>query len=218
MKPRLSKQPTTAFTLMELLVVIAVLFILLALVDFGPSPSAKKQAQRIICVNNLKQIGVAYRLWEGNHGDKYPMVVSVTNGGAMELIATGNVAACFQVMSNEMSTPKILLCLADTHRVLATNFATLNRSNISYFVNLDAVESYPQMLLDGDDNLTVGGVRVRPGILNLGTNTTIGWTKERHNSGGIIGLADGSVQQLTTDGLRQAFQQTGVATNRLAIP
>jgi prepilin-type processing-associated H-X9-DG protein len=171
------------------------------------------------CASCLKQIGIAYRLWEGDNNGKYPMAVSVTNGGAMELIATGNVAACFQVMSNEVNTPKILLCPEDTRRVLATNWSTLNNSNISYFVDFDVTnETNPQMILDGDDNLTIGGVRVRPGFLNLWTNTTVGWTKERHHGEGNIVFADGSLQQLTTDGLRQALQQTGVATNRLAIP
>lgn len=35
---------------------------------------------------------------------------------------------------------------------------------------------------------------------------------------GNIGFADGSVQQLSSSGLRDAFQQTGLATNRQAIP
>ena len=86
------------------------------------------------------------------------MAVSVTNGGAMELVATGNVAACFQVMSNELSTPKILLCPEDTHRTYATNFSTgFSGANISYFVNPDAAEAYPQMIMLGDDNLLVDG-------------------------------------------------------------
>jgi hypothetical protein len=224
MKPRFSNKPTNALTRVEVTVTVVVLMFL-AVVLFQALHSSnsnlrdmRSEVQRINCVNNLKQVGVAFRLWEGDHNDKYPMQVSVTNGGAMELIATGNVAACFRMMSNELSTPKILLCPADTHRVWATNFSTLNNSNISYFVNLDAVEAYPQMFLDGDDNLTVGGVPVQAGILNLWTNSNVGWTKERHHSAGVIGIADGSVQQLTTDGLRQALQQSGVATNRLAIP
>jgi type II secretory pathway pseudopilin PulG len=232
MKPRLSNQQTTAFTLIELLVVITVLFIfLLALGVFGPPPSFKKSAQRITCVNNLKEIGIAYRLWEGNHNDKYPMAVSVTNGGAMELVATGNVAACFQVMSNEMSTPKILLCRADTRRVWATNFSTdFDNSHISYFVGLAADDSKPQMLLSGDDNVAISSIPVKSGLLELTTNTPITWSSGRHvayNSHfwtptrgrfvGNIGMADGSVQQVTTDGLQKALQQAGT-TNRLAIP
>jgi prepilin-type processing-associated H-X9-DG protein len=218
MKPRLSNQQNAALTLVEVTIVIAVLVIVVALI-LPALAMAKRKTSHISCANDLKQVGIAFRLWEGDNNGKYPMVVSVTNGGAMELIATGNVAACFQVMSNEVNTPKILLCPEDTRRVYATNFSTgFGNTNISYFVGLDAVESKPQMILVGDDNLTVGGVRVQPGILNFRTNATVGWTKERHQGNGNTGLADGSVQQLTQDGLRQAFQQTGIATNRLAIP
>jgi prepilin-type processing-associated H-X9-DG protein len=74
------------------------------------------------------------------------------------------------------------------------------------------------MFLSGDDNFAIGGVPVKSGLLQLLTNTPVAWTKTRHKLYGNIGLADGSVQQLTTDGLRQALQQTGVATNRLVIP
>ena len=147
------------------------------------------------------------------------MQVSVTNGGAMEWVKPGKAYVLWQTVSNQLISPKVLWCPADTNHIAATNFSTgFSEANISYFVNPDAVEAHPQMILDGDDNLTVGGVRVRPGILNFQTNATVGWTKDRHHGAGYLGLADGSVQQLTTDGLRQALQQTGAATNRLAIP
>jgi competence protein ComGC len=218
MKPRLSNKQTNALTRVEVVVVICMLFVVVALLLPALAPT-KNIPQRIGCVGMLKQIGIAYQLWAGDNNGKYPMGVSVTNGGAMELVATGNVAACFRVMSNELNTPRILLCPEDTHRTYATNFSTgFSGANISYFVNPDAVEAHPQMILDGDDNLTVGGVGVRPGILNLQTNAAVGWTKERHHGEGNIGLADASVQRLTTNGLQQALQHTGVATNRLIIP
>jgi prepilin-type processing-associated H-X9-DG protein len=122
-------------------------------------------------------------------------------------------------MSNELSTPIILACPRDTGRSGATNFATgFNNANLSYFVGVDAEEAKPQMFLSGDDNFAIGGVPVKSGMLQLLTDTPVTWTKARHKLYGNIGLADGSVQQLTADGLRQAFQQTGVATNRLVIP
>jgi prepilin-type processing-associated H-X9-DG protein len=150
----------------------------------------------------------------------------VTNGGAIELIATGNVAACFQVMSNELSTPKILLCPEDTKHIAATNFSTgFSGANISYFVNSDAAEIYPQMILDGDDNLLVDGKRAQSGILNLWTNSSVAWTKDRHHGAGNIGMADGSAQQETSEGFQQANREAlnsalapGSATNRLLIP
>jgi prepilin-type processing-associated H-X9-DG protein len=217
MKPRFSNKPTSALTRVEVIVVIAVLVVAVALI-LPALAMAKRKTSKISCANDLKQVGIAFRLWEGDNNNKYPMTVSVTNGGAMELIATGNVAACFRVMSNEVNTPKILLCPEDTRRIWATNWSTLNNSNISYFVGLEAVESKPQMILEGDDNFAIGGVPVKSGVLQLLTNTPIAWTKGRHKLYGNIGFADGSVQQLTTDGLRQALQQTGVATNRLVIP
>ena len=218
MKPRFSHQRNQALTLFETIVVIAVLAIALAMI-LPALAKAKRRSSKLNCASNIKQIGIAFRLWEGDNNDKYPMAVSVTNGGAMELIATGNVAACFQVMSNELSTPKILLCPEDTKRIAATNFSTgFSGANISYFINADAVETYPQMILDGDDNLLVDGKPVQPGILNLRPGTTIGWTKDRHHGVGNIGMADGSVQQTTSRSLNSAFGSctNGVPTNNAA--
>jgi type II secretory pathway pseudopilin PulG len=219
MKPRFSNQRNHALTLVEVLVVIAVLVAVAALLLPGLAASRRK-SNRINCVSNLKQIGLACRIWEGDNGDKYPMFVSVTNGGAMELAATGNVAAVFQAMSNELSTPKLLVCPNDDSRTAATNFTTgFNASRISYFVSLDVTnETSPQTFLSGDDNFEIGGALVKSGLLELSTNAPISWTAARHKFVGNIGLADGSVQQTTQNGLRQALQKTGLATNRLAIP
>ena len=216
MKPRFFHHRNQALTKIEVLVIVAVLAVLAAL--FLPAlAAAKRKSSRIGCMGNIKQIGIAFRIWEGDHGDKYPMAVSVTNGGAMELVATGNVVAYFQVLSNELSTPKILLCPNDTLRLWATNFSTLKNSNISYFVNPDAVETYPQMILDGDDNLQIDGRPVQPGILTLWANSHIGWTKDRHHGAGNIGFADGHAEQVTSHGLNATIAGS-IATNRLVIP
>lgn len=225
MKLRFSQQRNYALTRTEV-VIIGFILALLAALLLPVLAKAKRRASKAYCVSNIKQIGIAFRVWEGDNNDKYPMVVSVTNGGAMERAATGNIAVCFQVMSNELATPKILLCPEDTHRTYATNFSTgFSRANISYFLNPEAAEAYPQMIMLGDDNLLVNGKPVQPGILILRTNQTIAWAKDRHHGAGNLGMADGSAQQVTSNGLQWAIKDAtnsgpavGSITNRWLIP
>jgi hypothetical protein len=219
MKPRVSNQRNRALTRTDVLVVLVVSCLLVIYFLYALT-AAYNPRRPISCISQLKQIGIAFRLWEGDNNGKYPMAVSVTNGGAMELVVTGNVVACFRAMSNELSTPKILLCPADTGRSYATNFASgFTAKNISYFVGVDvANDDNPNLILSGDDNFAISGVPVKSGILPLFTNAPVTWTRTRHKYVGHIGMADGSAQQVTTSGLKNALIQTGIATNRLAIP
>jgi competence protein ComGC len=205
------------FTLVALLVIIAVLALLAAML-LPALAAAKRKAQRINCVNNLKQCGLAFRIWEGDNGDKYPMAVSTEKGGTMEFDSGADTFRHFQVMSNELNTPKILICPADT-RVVADNFIRLKNQNVSYFVGLDADESRPQMLLDGDRNLTADNAPEN-GILKLVPGQHVSWTETMHVNQGNVGLSDGSVQQYSDSGLRNALQNSGVPTNiwRISLP
>jgi prepilin-type N-terminal cleavage/methylation domain-containing protein len=219
MKPRFSNQRNHAMTLVEVLVVIVVLAVLVVIL-LPALAASKRKNSHLGCVNNVKEIGLAYRLWAGDNGDKFPMEVSVTNGGTMGLANGQNAWINYFVMSNELSTPKILHCPADTNSFAATNFSIgFNNQNVSYFVGLDANKNFPQALLAGDDNFAIGGVPVKSGLLEFSTNAPITWTSARHHFAGNIGLADGSVQQVTSSSLHQwLLPQTSLATNRLAIP
>jgi len=164
-------------------------------------------------------IGLSFLVWGNDYNGRFPMEVSVTNGGRMELADTGNVVAIFQIMTNEMSTPKMLLCPRDRNHVEGTNFAIgFTPKNISYFIGVDANTNRPRALLSGDDNFSIGGNQVKSGLLELPANSPTSWTAARHKFAGNILFADGSVQQTTSSNLNQCFQQTGLATNRLAIP
>ena len=220
-------------TLIEVFAVVAGLFILAALL-LAFHDLVRRRSSRLNCVSNVKQINLAFRIWAGDNGNLYPMGVPSSIGGAMELIATGNVASCFRVASNELSTTKILVCPDDPNRTSAINFDSLNRSHISYFIGVDVTnDSNPNLILDGDDHLELNGIPVKSGLLNLPTNAALAWIPGRHDEPsripylgiptrhhfyGNLGFADGSVAEESTAALQTAFFDTAQATNRLAIP
>ncbi len=214
------KIPTTqrcrAFTMVEALVVTLVVLTLLALgiLGFG---KLRHRANNIHCVSFLVQIGIATRIWQGDHNGNYPMEVSVAQGGAQELLATGNVSACFEVMSNELGTPIILACLNDTKSQAATVWSgDLSRTNISYFIGLAATNSLESTVLAGDDNLLQNGRAVASGIVNLGTSPAT-WTSHRHQGAGNVLMGDGSVQCVKQMGFASS-PGTLFATNRIVVP
>jgi hypothetical protein len=115
----------------------------------------KSRAQTVSCVSNLKQVGLAARIWATEHNDTYPPDVFS--------------------MSNELNTPKILVCPSDKTHTRATNWSAFNVSqNLSY------------------EYLTPGAKE--DSILN-----TPAFRCPIH---GNIALGDGSVQQIGQPGRR----------------
>ncbi len=149
----------------------------------------------------------------------------------MELIESGTVWRHFQVMSNELNTPKILFCPMDADRekgeasvwggtptMPASVVVFTGDTNTSYFIGVDAADTKATMFLAGDRNVTVKNITLSPGLHSLGTNDPVGWSKALHVDQGNILKADASVEQFNTAGLKKAFENTGVTTNRLAVP
>lgn len=215
-KPIHPRRVNIAFTLIELLAVIAVMVILMALV-ISAAAKARDKSRKISCTCNLKQMGLSFRIFANDNGDAYPMSVSTNKGGSLEYAGTDEVFSCFRAMSNELSTPKILVCPADTRKP-APSFSILSNANISYFVGLDAANAFPQTLLSGDRNLMTNGVPVGGGVLVLTTNLAVGWTAALHQGSANVLLGDGSVQPFRSARLQEQTAHSGVATNRLAIP
>jgi prepilin-type N-terminal cleavage/methylation domain-containing protein len=188
-----------AFTLIELLVVIAIIAILAAML-LPALAAAKRKAQKINCTNNLKQIGLAMRIWEGDNGDRYPMAVKASSGGAYDYLLHNGVAATvlvpgmtFLCMSNEIGTPKVLFCTSDNIHITGPG-ATIScpgvlytayvappnlvqpssqMGNLSYFINADATEADSQAVLSGDCNIgNINGANNNPASYRFGASAT----------------------------------------------
>jgi prepilin-type processing-associated H-X9-DG protein len=223
---------TGAFTWIELVVVLAALVLVVGIVLPG-LVKARTSRWRINCVSNLKQVGLSFRSWALDNEDRFPMQMSVTNGGTQELIGQGTYVH-FLVMSNELNSPMVLACPEEPKgaRTRATTFSPsvppglphqipfTGDQNVSYFVGVDADETQPQMFLSGDRNLALNKRQVPTGMLLLSTNSPVTWAnpRPRHNDGGNIGLADGSVHSVNNARLQKFLHDTGTNTIRLSIP
>lgn len=108
---------------------------------------AKARAQQINCVTNLKQIGLAARMWSNDHNGKFP--------------------PDFSSMSNELATPKILVCPGDSSKTRAMDWSEFGPEKVTY--------EYLQ-----------------PGIDERSAPQTVVFQCPIH---GNVGLIDGSVQQ-----------------------
>jgi hypothetical protein len=73
---------------------------------------ARDRALFIRCVNNLKQVGLAARVWALDNGGEYP--------------------PDFQSISNELSSASVLVCPADQGRPEPSDWQSLNSGQVSY--------------------------------------------------------------------------------------
>src|SRR5205085_4895969 len=122
--------------------------IVLLIVFLLPLLARPHGSSRISCISNLKQVGLAARIYANDHEDRFPWMVSTnlnpTNtSGSMELTNSTQVFLHFKAMSNELNTPKILACFSDAGRSKTVDFTKLSNGNVSYLVGFDATESDP---------------------------------------------------------------------------
>ena len=222
MKPHHAKPRIGGFTIIEVLVCVVVLFVLVGL--YLPTLAHRgTKSNRITCASNLKQISLAFRMWSNDHGEKFPWEVTSkgNSDGTKEFAMTGDVWRHFQAVSNELNSPKVLVCGKDEERTRIADFAAIDNSHLSYFIGLDANSSQPQTILSGDRNLAISN-KLLTGVVTLSTKTSLEWTTSIHNKNGNIALADGSASQASTytlnPQLQAAFNSSTQSTLQFVFP
>lgn len=96
--------------------------------EVQPMLDARAKARSIACVNNLKQLGLAARIWATDNGDILP--------------------SDFLTMSNEIVSPKILVCPEDAGRQPAANWSVFTPAHVSYeFLAPSASETEPMRVV-----------------------------------------------------------------------
>ena len=221
MKKSVTTENVRAFTVLELLFVLAMVAVFAALLL--PAYSGPRKSPMIECMSHLKQAGLAMCMFSADHSDQFPMQTSITNGGSMDFVGTGNPAPHFQAMSNYLSGDwGVLLCPTDKSKQRATKYAVISDRNISYFLSMDATCQTTNIILAGDRNLEVGGQLVKPGLFVLTTNAAVRWTSELHSKGrtafgGNLLFVDGHVE-LAGRKLPAIMERQYLAANRLAFP
>jgi len=220
MKAHASNRDAGGFTLLEGLVLIAIILVLMTLSI--PVKDRSTKSTVVTCISNQRRITIGQFMWASDHSDTYPWRVATDKGGTLDFAANGDAASHFQVLSDYNLKPKYLICPTDSTRVEATSFAALGNSNLSYFVNLDATTNNAQIILTGDRHLQVNGQPVKPGLLVPGRNAAIGWTRELHAKDakvplGVLSFTDGHAEAVK-EKLTAYFARQHQVTNHFAIP
>ena len=200
-----------AFTRVELLaVLVAVAGLgLLALPALGASAARSRVAQ---CFNNLRQVGAGFHAWAMTHGEQFPWQVRKVDGGLGNLDgqspASLNPYVHFAIASNELVTPRVLVCPSDYPKRVASDFGVsgdgflntnLKNNAVSYFIGLDATLDRPATMLSGDRNIrtsramTCGATGIAASNL-YDQDPGVNFTNAVHGLYGQMGLTDGSVQ------------------------
>jgi prepilin-type processing-associated H-X9-DG protein len=209
-------------TIIELLVVLATIALFSAIVIARIVIPEHDISTSVKCLRNQRQVVIANVHWMSDNMGRFPWQVSRAQGGSLEY--TNEALPHFQLLSNYVFDPKILTCPSDGARAPGKRYTPLLRTNLSYFMNLDAgTNPTTTAFLSGDRHLALNKKLVPPGSFLLRGDQAVSWTSELHNDRlynfGVVSFADGHVEVIKGAGkLKNAVRCQALGTNRLVVP
>jgi hypothetical protein len=199
-----------AFTRFELLAIILALFAI-ASVCIPLLANNSFQSNQIACLNNLRQIGIAFQAWGNDHDDRRPWFVFTNEGGSRLHPLRDNAFIHFSFLSNHLSSPAVLIDPGETSRNkrLATRWDFSSQGGflnpgfqnnaLSYMLGVHTTLGEANEILladrhvhfDGFGGCSYGFAQVG----NLGSGPYFrGWTNGPHGVAGNLLLNDGRVE------------------------
>lgn len=109
---------------------------------------AKEKAESIRCVNNLKSVGIAARLWADNHDGRFP--------------------STFVEFQGELGSPRLLWCLRDKAHKPASDWSDFTAADVSYVIvspganNQNPATVFARCPIHGHEVMVDGSVFQKP--------------------------------------------------------
>lgn len=199
-----------AFTSIELLVVIAIISILAAIL-FPAFSQAREGARRIVCVSNLRQIGMGLQMYSQDHSERLPDASSsdVSNFGE----STTSGASVLATLSRYTGSSQIFVCPSASAAGGAE--APTQESDSNYMANGAIAGKSLSVLSTPDSIIFIQEHRQRSHIARLRPNRNGSeyslWHEAQngrqqysniHMEGGVLLFGDGHVKWRKNSSLR----------------
>ncbi len=221
---------------------IAIIIMMFALF-LRPTKGENTKAQRTRCQANLKQISLSLIMWAGDNDGRFPwQEPQVQNLSRLPVTIAATPQQpwqYFQTISNELGSPPLLTCPADTFRQPAASFSGTSNSiaspgfqnkSVSYFIGLNGRLKNAQAIQLGDRHMVRdNGPAFRDGttgkVVDVDPQHAKWWSdpfSRFHQEGGNLAFYDGSVRFHNSAQLQDALQKArdayGTNANHFLFP